>query len=93
MIWIDPSNRQWEIVDFVRPNLDPNGKAKRVPLGHHSAEGRSFTPVGWEGPTMLYDFGRIAYHETTDRILRQQLACSYRAGAPTSERLNPRGPT
>lgn len=92
MIWTDPVGRQWKIVDFKRENLDPKAPAKRVPLGHWSAEGRSFWPHGWDGPIMLYDFGRIAYRETTDRILCQQLERTYREKSPTSERMDPRGP-
>ena len=92
MIWTDSKGRPWEIIDFKRPDLDPRAKAKRVALGHHSASGRSFTPHGWTGPTMLYDFGAIAYRDTEDRTLEAQLSRSYPVGSSQLVRMNPKGP-
>jgi hypothetical protein len=71
VIWTDSEGREWEIVDFHRPDLKT---AKRLELGSHKAEGRAFVPREREGPTLIYNFGRIAYRDTGDRTLRNQLA-------------------
>lgn len=86
MIWTDEQGRAWEVVDCWRQNLD--GPRKRLPLRSHQAEMRAFVPQSHESPVMIYTFGRIAYRETTDRILRDQLSLAKPTGANTRGRMD-----
>lgn len=85
MIWVDSEGLAWEVIDWHRPNLE--AKAKRLPLSSAKADGRAFVPQGRAGPTMLFEFGRIAYRQTTDRTLQQQLDAAYPEGSTPAERM------
>lgn len=85
-VWTDEGGREWEVIDCWRPDL--TGPRKRLPLKSWRAETRAFVPHGREGDIMLFEFGRIAYRDTTDRILREQLKCAKRVGATAAERMD-----
>lgn len=69
MIYTDPTGLAWEIIDWriVRD------KRKRVELGSWESEGRAFVPHGRDGEVLLCEFGRVAYRDTSDRTLADQL--------------------
>lgn len=86
MIWTDEQGRAWGIIDCWRPDFD--GPRKRLPLRSWKAEFRAFVPQGHESPVMIFAFGRIAYRETTDRILRDQLRFAKPSTANTRDRMD-----
>lgn len=86
MNWTDPTGLAWEIIDWHRP--DPAGKRKRLELGAWNSDGRAFVPHERDGDVMIFEFGRIAYRDTSDRNLREQLRCAKRATAKAVERMD-----
>jgi hypothetical protein len=86
-IWTDAHGDAWEILDY----RFEKGKRRRVALSNWEAEGRAFVPHARDGTIMLFEFGRIAYRDTADRTLAQQLAHALPVGASAAERMQRRG--
>jgi hypothetical protein len=85
MDWVDAAGLEWQIIDWRMEAL--REVRTRVPLGDPSADGRLFVPQGRDGPPRLYLFNRSSYHDTADRVLRDQL----RFARPFSGELPRRG--
>lgn len=84
-MFTDAAGFSWSVVDFDQHLL--TGKKKRRPLGAWDANGRAFVPIGRKAPVMLYEFGRVAYHDTEARTLAAQLAAAKPATATAAERM------
>jgi hypothetical protein len=84
----DSAGRAWDIYDFRVVNR----RRRKVPLGDYRAEARGFVPVDG-GEVMIFRFGIIAYRNTTDRILGQQLAAAKPLSALRDTSLNDRPTT
>jgi hypothetical protein len=67
-LFTDGDGRMWEVVDFKL--VPPGDKKRRVPIGHHEADGRAFHRVFEE--TRVYWFGKIAHRDISARTLAAQ---------------------
>jgi hypothetical protein len=69
-LYTDAEGKLWEVVDFKI--VPPGDKKRRLPVGHHEADGRAF----WrelEGPPRIYWFGKVAYRDVKPKTLAAQL--------------------
>lgn len=68
MEFIDSGGRVWQVQDYSGP---PETR-ELVPLGSWNADERAF--IDADEKVMLYTFGGMATHDTTDRTFTTQLA-------------------
>lgn len=74
MIWTDAHGLAWEIVDWEWKDF--NKSKRRVTLGTFNADGRAFVPHHREGDVRIYYVHTFWYHDTSDRVLQEQLRLS-----------------